>query len=307
MDQNTSSYPMHGVMWVPLAPHVSPHPGEPNWASACQNHAALHSILHVPSNHHSNSWSPAHLTVQPSPDCKPSLSFRDNSYAGTRCDTGNILMTGRHLAHHYSLQFFISTQESPQIPLHLAFWKLHFLQLKECLCSSLHIIFTPCATRDADITWHNTKEGILSFVTRFTILLQAHWENPLTRHTNPSAFNSRAASSAGGWISLIPSNFVWFYYFTITLKKKKEHSDGVLFCDAKSQPLLGVYTSEATPSHGETGDTRPWASSPRWYRNFNSFWNFNIFKGCYLLLPTFISFLAHEFNYLILRVQQLKG
>lgn len=116
---------------------VSPCAGEPNWASARQSHATLHSIPHMPSNRHSNSRSPAHLTAQPSPDCRASLSFRESSYAGTRCDTGNILMKGRHLAHPYSPQFFVSTQESPQIPLHLAFWKLYFLQLKECLCRRL--------------------------------------------------------------------------------------------------------------------------------------------------------------------------
>lgn len=100
------------------------------------------------------------LTWQLSPrlDCKASLSFRESGYAGTRCDTGNILMKGRHLAHPCSPQFFISSQESPQIPLHLAFWKLCFLQLKECLRRRLQIIFTPCAARDADITWHNARK-----------------------------------------------------------------------------------------------------------------------------------------------------
>lgn len=247
MDQNTSSHPMPGMTQVPLARHVSPCLGEPNWAPAHQNHAALHSILHVPSNPHDNSWSPAHLTAQPSPDCKTSVSFRDSSYAGTRCDTGNILTEGRHLAHRYSLQFFVSTQESPQIPLHLAFWKLHFLQLKERLGSRLRIIFTPCAAGDADITWHNTKkEGILSFATRLTLLLQVHWENCLTRHTNPSAFNGRELPLQ----KVIESPFsqVTLYGFSILplhlKKKKKEHSDGALFYDTKSQPLLGVYTQK---------------------------------------------------------------
>ena len=207
---------MHGVVRVPLARRISPRLREPNWPSAHQNHAALHSILHVPSNCHDNSWSPAHPTAQPSPDCKASISFRDSSYAGTRCDTGNILMKGRHLAHHYSLQFFISTQESPQISLHLAFWKLHFLRLKECLCSRLCIIFTPCAARDTDITWHNTRqEGILIFATRLVLLLQERWENPLTRHTDQSAFNSRALPLQ----QVIGSPFfqVTVYSFTILL------------------------------------------------------------------------------------------
>lgn len=178
MDQNTSSH-----AWC-----VSPSSEEPNWGSAHQNQATLHSIPPMPSNHHSNSWA---LTAQPSPDCKASWSLRESSYAGTRCDTGNILMKGRHLAHPCSPQFFISAQESPQIPLHLAFWKLCFLQLKECLCSRLQIIFTPCAARDADIAWHNArKEGMLSFPTRLILLLQVHWENPWIGHTNPSALNS---------------------------------------------------------------------------------------------------------------------
>lgn len=198
------------------------------------------------------------LTWQLSPhlDCKASLSFRESSYAGTRCDTGNILMKGRHLAHPRPPQFFISAQESPQIPLHLAFWKLCFLQLKECLRRRLQIIFTPCAVRDADMTWHNArKEGMLRFPTRLILLLQVHWENPQTGHTNPSAFNSRELQLQ----QVIRSPFsqvstVWLYYFTNTLKKPKTNPNQPArkaqrmehhFVTQKNQLLLGAFTSEA--------------------------------------------------------------
>lgn len=153
------------VWWTRTHPHT--------WCSARR-----HNIPHVLSNPHNNTWSPAHLTAQPSPDCKASSSLRDSSYAGTRCDTGNILMKGRHLAHPYSLLFFISRQEFPQNPLHLVFWKACFLQLKECLRRKLCATFTPCAARDIDITWQNTKkEGNFSFATKLTLLVQVLWEN----------------------------------------------------------------------------------------------------------------------------------
>lgn len=142
----------------------------------------------------------------------------------------------------------------PTDPLHLAFWKFPFLQLKECLCSRLRFTFMPCATIVTDITWQNTKkEGILSFATRLSLVLQVHWENTLTRNTNPPAFNGRAASSAGDQISLLPSNFaLWLHWNKI----RRQHSDGAIFHDTKARLLLGAYTSEGPPSHGGKQETQ---------------------------------------------------
>lgn len=110
--------------------------------------------------------------------------------------------------------------------------KFHFLQLKECLCSRLRFTFMPCATRVTDLTWQNTnKEGILNFATRLSLLLQVHWDNTLTGHTNPSGFNGRAASSAGDQISLLPSNFALRLHWN---KIQRQHSDGALFYDTKA-------------------------------------------------------------------------
>lgn len=214
---------------TPDAWRVSPCAGEPNWGSARQNHTTLHSIPHMPSNCHSNSWSPTHLTAQPSPRLTAKLPYHLGRAALLAPDVTQGISSRK--ADTWPILTLLSSsflhRNPHRSPSTWRFGSYYFLQLKECLCRRLQIIFTPCASRDADITWHNArKEGMLSFPARLVLLLQVHWENPRTGHTNPSAFNSRELQLQ----QVIRSPFsqvstVWLYYFTNTFKNPNTNSN----------------------------------------------------------------------------------
>lgn len=192
----------------------------------------------------------------------------------------------------YPLRFFISARESPQIPLHLAFWSLHWLQLTECLYSRLHVAFTPCAAGEAHGTHRqNEEEAILNFRARLTLLSQVLWENCLTRKTNPLAFRGRELTLQQVIASsLFPNN--WSVLTSLLLKKK--YSEGALlygisFRKQNHNPSVAC-TSQKQQSRRETEDTQLWPSSSEWCKNFDSFGK--VFKGWYLPPSTSILSLA---------------
>lgn len=120
------------VWWTRTHPQ-SPCAEEPNWGSAAQNHSSefLPQEFLLPKS------SPGSSAL---PECRACC-------AGTYCGIGNILMRGRHLAHPCSPQLPIPAQESPQIPLHLAFWKPLFLQFKGGGCKlSSHLVLQEMQT-----------------------------------------------------------------------------------------------------------------------------------------------------------------
>lgn len=199
-------------------------------------------------------------------------------------------------------------------PLHLALWRLHFLQLKAYLCSGrLRITFTPCAAGDADTTWHNTKEeGILIFATRLTLLCRCAGRTPWQDTQIHLLFRQRALKRlfSRWWdlplLKLFCMRLLLYYYIWGGGGGiKQQWWSIILWHKITTAPWCVHLRSNAvtrgkqeTQGHGQVHPGHPGISSPSGTLTF--------LKDdiSYYLLSSLLWFM--NLNYLILRVQQLK-